>query len=112
MALLISRATTKTAGSVEAKVELTVYCCTVRNDVFCVRAKNVGQVWLVIMDRYKVEHPSQIPQPCRVAPVAMTISGELNPKSVDGVVEHVIDDNKVTKRMPNQSMLDNRSASR
>lgn len=63
------------------------FVCEVGLDVFVVVAKNIGQVWLVIMDRYKVEHPSALPKPRRVVPDPMVVAGHSN-----GTVSCSIDD--------------------
>jgi hypothetical protein len=48
----------------------------------------MGVAWLIVMDRYGVNHPDQIPEPRRLIPIEMAEETNV----ADGSVESVIDD--------------------
>lgn len=55
---------------------LRVFICSVANDVFMICAKNSGVAWSVVMDRYRVQHPSALPTPRHLHAVPMVLTPE------------------------------------
>lgn len=61
---------------------LRMFVCTIDDDIFIICAANSGIAWSVVMDRYRVEHPDNLPTPRHLRTVPMVHLSEATGENI------------------------------